>query len=127
MAIYSNLIIDQGSAFSSTITVTDNDGNVVNLTSYTYAGKIKKSYDSSTAVSFATPTTPGTNGQIQITLTDTQSKAMEPGRYVYDVEITSSAYGCESEVFSASFTTTVDCTTPENISLTATPFNVTLS
>ena len=90
MAIYSNLIIDQGSAFSSTITVTDNDGNVVNLTNYTYAGKIKKSYDSSTSVSFATPTTPGSNGQIAITLTDTVTKAMEPGRYVYDVEITSS-------------------------------------
>ena len=43
----------------------------------------------------------------------------------YDVEITSTAYGCESEVFSASFTTTVECLTPENISLTATPFNVT--
>ena len=45
----------------------------------------------------------------------------------YDVEITSTAYDCESAVFSGSFTTTVDCTTPENISLTATPFNVTLS
>lgn len=89
MAIYSNLIIDQGSAFTSTVTVTDSDGNVVNLNGYTYAGKIKKNYESSTAVSFATPTTPGTNGQIQITLTDTVTKAMEPGRYVYDVEITS--------------------------------------
>ena len=29
----------------------------------------------------------------------------------YDVEITSTAYGCESEVFSASFTTTVECLT----------------
>ena len=90
MAIYSNLIVDQGSAFSSTITVEDSDGNVVNLTNYTYAGKIKKTYDSSTSVSFATPTTPGSNGQIAITLTDTVTKAMEPGRYVYDVEITSS-------------------------------------
>ena len=45
----------------------------------------------------------------------------------YDVEITSSAYGCESEVFSSSFTTEEDCIVPENISLTATPFEVTLS
>ena len=37
------------------------------------------------------------------------------------------AYGCESEVFSSSFTTGVDCIVPENISLTATPFEVTLS
>ena len=45
----------------------------------------------------------------------------------YDVEITSTAYDCESAVFSGSFTTTVDCTVPENISLNATPFDVTLS
>ena len=45
----------------------------------------------------------------------------------YEIEITSTAYGCESEVFSASFTTGVDCIVPENISLTATPFEVTLS
>jgi hypothetical protein len=45
----------------------------------------------------------------------------------YDIEIISSAYGCESEVFSSSFTTEADCIVPENISLTATPFEVTLS
>ena len=45
----------------------------------------------------------------------------------YDIEITASAYGCESDVFSGSFTTGIDCIVPENISLTATPFEVTLS
>ena len=45
----------------------------------------------------------------------------------YDIEITSSAYGCESEVFSGSFATEEDCIVPENISLTATPYEVTLS
>jgi hypothetical protein len=64
MAIYSNLIVDQGSNFTSTITVTDSDGDVVNLTGYTYAGKIKKNFSSATAISFVTPTTPGANGEI---------------------------------------------------------------
>ena len=41
--------------------------------------------------------------------------------------ITSVAFGCESEVFSTSFTTEVDCIVPLNISLSATPFEVTLS
>ena len=40
----------------------------------------------------------------------------------YEIEITATAYGCESEVFSALFTTEIDCVVPENISLTATPF-----
>ena len=33
----------------------------------------------------------------------------------YEVEITSTAYGCESDVFTGSFTTILDCITPENI------------
>ena len=45
----------------------------------------------------------------------------------YEVEITSTAYGCESSVFSSSFTTIEDCITPENIALSANPFEVTLS
>ena len=35
----------------------------------------------------------------------------------YDVEITSTAYDCESAVFSGSFTTIFDCVTPENINV----------
>ena len=45
----------------------------------------------------------------------------------YNIQITSSAYGCESEIFNTSFTTEANCIIPENISLTATPFEVTLS
>ena len=44
----------------------------------------------------------------------------------YQVKITS-AYGCESEVFTGSFSTSLDCLVPENISLSATPFEVTIS
>ena len=90
MAIYSNLIVDQGSAFSVTITVEDNDGTPVNVNGYTVEGKIKKNYASSTSVEFgATSPIDSTDGTINLNLTDTQTKAMEAGRYVYDVEITS--------------------------------------
>ena len=34
---------------------------------------------------------PATNGVLTISLTNTQTNAMKAGRYVYDVEITSSA------------------------------------
>lgn len=91
MAIYSNLIIDQGSDFSATITVEDIDGNIVNVSGYTVEGKIKKNYESLTSVQFGvTSPITSTDGTIEITLTDTQTKAMEAGRYVYDVEIISS-------------------------------------
>lgn len=94
MAIISNLTIDQGSDFSVTITVEDNDGNIVDISGYTVEGKIKKNYASLTSVEFST-TSPitSTDGTINLTLTDAQTKDMEAGRYVYDVEITSSGGG----------------------------------
>ena len=45
----------------------------------------------------------------------------------YDVIITSVDYGCESELFTSSFTTLAECITPENISLVAGAYDVTLS
>jgi hypothetical protein len=45
----------------------------------------------------------------------------------YDVEVVSLAYGCESAVYTSSFTTLIVCTTPTNIGLSATSNTVTLS
>ena len=52
MAVYSNLTIDQGTDFSFAVDVTDTDGNALNLTGFTAAGQIRKSYSSSTSTSF---------------------------------------------------------------------------
>ena len=89
MAVYANLTIDQGSDFNSNIDVTDASGTVIDLSSYTLRGQIRKSYSSTTAVDFTASTTSQT-GQIQISLTSTQTGAMKHGRYVYDVEIENS-------------------------------------
>ena len=91
MAKFSNLTIDQGSPFTATITVTDFDGNIQNLTNFTYGGRIKKSYESLTSTAFATPDTLSSNGQLTVTLADTVTKGLSPGIYVYDIEITDTA------------------------------------
>ena len=92
MAIISNLVIDQGSTFSADIDVTDRDGAVINLNNYTTAGQIRKNYNSSTAVDFnaTIPVATASQGVVRIELTSTQTGAMKAGRYLYDVEITSS-------------------------------------
>jgi hypothetical protein len=90
MAVYSNMTIDQGTDFSSAIDVTDADGDAVNLTGYTVAGQIRKTYTSSTAVNLTCAVSNATSGIISVALTAAQSNAMKSGRYVYDVEITSS-------------------------------------
>ena len=46
MAIVSNLTIDQGTTFKADIDVTDASGNALNLTGYTTAGQMRKSYAS---------------------------------------------------------------------------------
>ena len=90
MAVYSNMTIDQGTDFSSAIDVTDADGDAVNLTGYPVAGQIRKTYTSSTAVNLTCAVSNATSGIVSVALTAAQSNAMKSGRYVYDVEITSS-------------------------------------
>ena len=91
MAIYSNLTVDQGSTFSAFVDVTDADGDALDLAGYTVAGQIRKSYSSTTAVDFTAAVSSAINGTIQLTLSDTVTNGMKAGRYLYDVEITSSA------------------------------------
>ena len=81
-----NLVIDQGSTFSATISVTTDGSTAKTLTGYTTTGQIRKSYGSSTATDFTTSQVDGT-GVITISLTATQTGALKTGRYVYDVEI----------------------------------------
>jgi len=89
MAIVSNLTVDQGSTFSASIDITDTEDNVLVLTGYTVAGQIRKTYDSSTAVSFSASVSNASTGEVTISLTPAQTNALVAGRYVYDVEITS--------------------------------------
>mgnify|MGYP000568849364 FL=1 len=89
MATISNLFIDQDADFTTTVTVNDSNGTALDLTSYTALAMIRKTYQSSTATTFTSSfVSPRTTGQITISLTDTQTAALEQGRYVYDLVIT---------------------------------------
>lgn len=87
MATKANLVIDQGSSFSTSIALTDNDGVALNLTGYTGAAQIRKHYTSSNAVSFSVAINVNTS-EVDLSLTAVQTAAMTAGRYVYDVELT---------------------------------------
>ena len=91
MAAIANLLVDQGATFTSTVTVFNTDDTLFNLTDYTVAAQLRKSYSSSSATDFtaAIDSNP-TTGKITLELTATQTAALEEGRYVYDVEITAS-------------------------------------
>tara|TARA_B110000503_G_C7112978_1_gene399020 strand:+ start:72 stop:404 length:333 start_codon:yes stop_codon:yes gene_type:complete len=89
MAVYANLIVDQGSDYTTTIYVTNNQGDVLDLTLYTSRAQIRKAYTSTTAVDFTTSILDPLAGTIKISLTNAQTAIMKSGRYVYDVEIVS--------------------------------------
>ena len=90
MASILNQNIDQGSTYSKSITVYENDGTTIqNLTGYTATSQLRRNYTSTAYTTIlATIQTPATNGIIVISLTDEQTAALKSGRYVYDLQIT---------------------------------------
>ena len=91
MAAVSNLFIDQGADFSTTISLTDSNGDVLTLSGYSAVGQIRKTFGSSSiAATFGTALS-AASGQITLTLTDTVTAGMTSGRYVYDILITDSS------------------------------------
>jgi hypothetical protein len=98
MAVLSNLSVDQGSDFSAEVVVEDSTGDTANLTGYTGAGQIRKTYTSSTKVDFGVVVTNATNGLLTLTLANAVTNAMKAGRYVYDVEITKTSNGEKTRV-----------------------------
>tara|TARA_B100001564_G_C20018070_1_gene393338 strand:+ start:31 stop:363 length:333 start_codon:yes stop_codon:yes gene_type:complete len=89
MAIIANLFIDQGTDFTVTVDVSDATGGILDLTGYSASAQIRKTYGSSTKVDFATSTGTPSQGKVNMSLTDAQTSALESGRYVYDLNITS--------------------------------------
>ena len=90
MAIIANLFIDQGTDFSIVVDVTDATGSVLDLTGYSAAAQIRKTYGSSSAsATFTTSTGTPSQGKVTLSLTDTQTSGLSSGRYVYDLDITS--------------------------------------
>ena len=92
MASTANLFIDQGTDFSVMITLKDQDGNVMDLTipdEVIIRAQFRKSYQSSTAVNFTTSIIDAASGIIELSLLPDTTSEIRPGRYVYDVELTS--------------------------------------
>tara|TARA_A100001201_G_scaffold120696_1_gene104182 strand:+ start:160 stop:498 length:339 start_codon:yes stop_codon:yes gene_type:complete len=98
LAAVTNLVVYQGSDFQNTFFVTDDNGAQFDLTDYTGESKVKKHYSSSAFTAMQVNINPPENsGSVTLTLTNSVTAAMTPGRYVYDVVLTSS-FGIKSRV-----------------------------
>ena len=91
MATISNIFIDQDADFTTTVTINDANDSALDLSNYTAAATLRKSYKSSSSTSFTVAfVDPRSSGQITLSLTDVQTGALNEGRYVYDLVITDS-------------------------------------
>ena len=89
MAIYvSNITIEQGYDFDTSFQLEDTRTNEpLYLVGATCEAQLRKSYTSSTAVSFGASVSVAEPGLISITMTAAKTVTLKPGRYVYDVKI----------------------------------------
>ena len=91
MASVSNLAIDQGTTYETTILVNDDTGSARNLVGYTVRGQLRRSYYSSNSVTWTAQINSPVDGEITISLTAAQTANLKAGRYVYDVELISNS------------------------------------
>lgn len=87
MATVSNLSIDQGTTYSVTISVADDTGSARNLTGYTGRAQLKRSYYTNTNTAFTVAINNPSEGEVELSLTATQTSNLKAGRYVYDLEL----------------------------------------
>jgi hypothetical protein len=87
----SNVFIDQGAEFSITLTINDSAGDPLDLTNYTAAGQLRKTYTSTAKTDFVvTFDADRTTGKVTLSMTNAVTKLITAGQYVYDVVITAS-------------------------------------
>lgn len=102
-----NLVVDQGATFETTINLTDDNGDLVDLAGYTGVGQIRKHYTSSNATNIVV-TLGGANGTVTLGLTANATANLVAGRYVYDVELSNGS--TVSRVFEGIVTVTPQVT-----------------
>ena len=89
MSQIQNIYIDQGTTFSFTIAVADQFGDPKDLTDYTAASQMRKSFYTNTAIDFTADISSPLDGEVTISFTAEETSEIKAGRYVYDIEVVS--------------------------------------
>lgn len=84
-----NIEIYQGDTYAHQLTLKDSANAVINITSRTYSGQVRKRRTSDTAsATFSSEITDGANGVVVFTLLPAVTANLRPGTYVYDFQET---------------------------------------
>ena len=87
MATKANLVIDQGTTFSADLSLTDDNGEPLNLEGYAANSQMRKWYTSINPSAVFNASVNAQLGTITLSLEASNTSNLTAGRYVYDVEI----------------------------------------
>ena len=92
MAVYVvNLVIDQGADFNQTFNLQSSVTNAaLDLSGYTGSAQLRKHSASRGKYDFTLAFVDRTNGVVKLSMTDTITSRIKPGRYIYDIILTDS-------------------------------------
>lgn len=86
--MYAELTIDQGTTFSSTINLTNDDNSAMNLANSIFTCQIRKSYYSSNVTANVICTIEdAANGIVRLSIDAANTANIRPGRYLYDLKM----------------------------------------
>jgi len=90
-AAYSDLYLEQGTTFVTSVTLDGNNGEPYNLNYFTVRSQARRSYYSSNAtLTFTSTITDAAKGVIQLSATPSVTANVPAGKLVYDVLLTDS-------------------------------------
>jgi hypothetical protein len=84
-----NIVAEQGATFNLNFRV-ETDGTPWNLTGYTFAMQVRRSANDANTLLNITTATMTAIGQVSVTVPATTMDDVPAGRWVYDIELTSS-------------------------------------
>ena len=89
MAAFTELLIEQGATFSTTVNVEDTAGAAINLFGYSASSQMRKSFYATSNTIITSIITGNANGEITLSMTAANTANLAPGRQVFDLLITS--------------------------------------
>jgi len=92
-----NITIEKGTDHASSFTITNADGTAYNLTNQSAVAKLKKFPSSTTSYSFSSSLIVAT-GKLTISMGNTVTNTLDPGRYYYDIVLTNSSTSKKTRV-----------------------------
>lgn len=96
---YQDLFLEQGSTFTTQLTLQDVNGSPYELDNFTVKSQAKKSYYSTNStIQFTSSIIDAANGIIQLSANSSVTANIKPGKLVYDVVIKDTASNNVSRV-----------------------------